>query len=200
MTKIYYNGKRLRNKKGQFKKNRFLLKSFLIFLAIVVSVYATLYYKAQPVEYTKANTTEKQEKIDSKIIKIMKRDVVEMIRYAEVNRELEYGELFYTNDPHSSISEKCKKKGGKRDISCDSWGSMQWKLPTIQYYYKKLYSVELTEKEALLIALDEEKAMNLAEDCIFKIEGCVWEWSGAKKNKAYLVKQIPFIRELEASL
>jgi len=197
--KIFYNGKRLRNKKGRFKKNRFLLKSALIFTLFVTGMYALMYFEAQPVQYTKANT-QQTKKVDSKIIKMMKRDVVEMVRYAEVNRELKDGELFYTNDPHSSISAKCNKRGGKRDISCDSWSIMQFKLPTIQYYYKRLYNIELTEKEALMVALDDEKAMALAEDIIFKIKGGIWEWGGSLKNKAYFIKQIPLIRGLEASL
>ncbi len=195
-------GKELKpkDKKIQYKKHtRFLIKSMLVAIGTVVIVYGILYYKTQHVEYTKAQESGK-EKIDSKIIAIMKADVVKMIRYSEVNRELEQGELFYTNDPHSSISKKCNKVGGKRGISCDSWGILQFKIPTVQFYYKKLYGENLTEMEAMLVALDKNKATALAEDIIFKIEGGVWEWAGAQKNKAYLSKQIPFIRSLEATL
>lgn len=203
MIKIRYNGKLIkpRNKKGQFTKNLkpFLLKSFLVFTLLVTTVYGTLYLTAQPVQYTKASVVV-EEKIDSKIIAIMKRDVVEMVRWAEVSREVEAGELFYTNDPHSSISSECKRIGGKRGIACDSWSIMQFKLPTIQFYYKKLYEIELTEKEALMVALDDERAMALAEDIIFKVEGGIYEWAGAEKNRAYFNKQIPFIRSLEENL
>ncbi len=194
-------GRRLRDKQDKFKKNLkpFLFKSLLVFIGVVVFVTSTLYIKTQPIEYTKAQESGK-EKIDSKIIAIMKADVVKMVRYSEVNRELEQGELFYTNDPHSSISKKCNKVGGKRGISCDSWGVLQFKIPTVQFYYKKLYDKELTEMEAMLVALDEKKASKLAEDIIFKVDGGVWEWAGAQKNKAYLSKQIPFIRDIESTL
>jgi len=187
-----------RNKKTRrFQKHTsFLIKSMLVAIGTVVTIYGTLYYKEQPVEYVKIENV----KVDSKIIKMMKQDVVKMVRYSEVDRELEQGELFYTNDPHSSISKKCNKVGGKRGIACDSWGAFQFKIPTVQFYYKKLYGTELTEMEAMLIALDEDKATALAEDMIFKIEGAVWEWSGAQKNKAYLAIQIPLIRKMEATL
>lgn len=191
-----------RKKNGQFERNDRAYMKMLVIGTMVILPWSIAYYQytemSKPQEYKKQET--KNIKVDSKIIKIMKQEVVKMVRYSEVNRELDKGELFYTNDPHSSILEKCNKVGGKRGISCDSWGVFQFKIPTVQFYYQKLYNKELTEMEAMLIALDEKKATKLAEDIIFKVEGGVWEWSGAKKNKAYLSKQIPFIRELEASL
>jgi len=178
----------------------FLIKSILVAIGTVITIYATLYYKAQPVEYVKVENIT-VEKIDYKILKLMKRDLVKTLRWEELNRELVPGELLYTNDPTKSMQSKCNRIGGKRDINCDSWGPMQLKIPTVQYYYMQLYGKELTEVEALLIALDEEKAMAFAEDIIFEIEGSIWNWENSvNKKKSYYMKQIPFIRETEASL
>lgn len=106
------------------------------------------------------------------------------------------GMVFYSNDPRSDLQGTCARIGGKRNIECDSWGVMQFKLTTVMHYYKELYGEDLTEKEALLIALDDDKARSLARDIIFKVEGGVWNWSAANKDASYYSYQIPFIRTL----
>lgn len=52
-----------------------------------------------------------------------------------------------------------------------SIGQLQFQVKTVQYYYKKLYSQDITAKEATLIALDYEKASKLATDIIFREGG-----------------------------
>lgn len=106
------------------------------------------------------------------------------------------GIVFYTNDPRSDLQGQCARIGGKRHIECDSWGVMQFKLTTVMYFYDVLYGQKITEKEALLIALDDDKARELASDIIFKVEGGVWNWSAASNDANYFSYQIPFIRTL----
>lgn len=106
------------------------------------------------------------------------------------------GIVFYTNDPRSDLTGVCARVGGKRHIECDSWGVMQFKLTTVIYYYDVLYGEKITEKEAVLIALDDDKARSLASDIIFKVEGGVWNWSAANNDANYFSYQIPFIRSL----
>jgi hypothetical protein len=48
-----------------------------------------------------------------------------------------------------------------------SIGVMQWQVSSVISYYKTLYKRDLTPKEAVMIALDDEKAMSLAKDVMF---------------------------------
>ena len=52
-----------------------------------------------------------------------------------------------------------------------SVGQLQWQVSSVQYYYKKLYGKNITRKEAVLIALDTQKASQLASDVIFREGG-----------------------------
>ena len=51
-----------------------------------------------------------------------------------------------------------------------SIGQYQFQKATIVAYYKKLYNQDITGKEAILIALDTDKARKLASDIIFTLE------------------------------
>lgn len=48
-----------------------------------------------------------------------------------------------------------------------SIGSYQWQIKSVQYYYKKLYKKDITRKEAILIALDDDEAGKLTYDVVF---------------------------------
>lgn len=69
-----------------------------------------------------------------------------------------------------------------------SYGVLMFQKKTVQYYYKTLYKQDITPKEAVLIALDEKKARQLAYDIIFdpnnsKHNGWVnWENCSIKRD------------------
>jgi hypothetical protein len=48
----------------------------------------------------------------------------------------------------------------------------------------------------LLLALDNDKSVEFAEDVIFGIKGSVWAWSTATAERSYFDGQIQMIREL----
>ena len=48
-----------------------------------------------------------------------------------------------------------------------SIGIMQWQVSSVISYYKTLYKRDLSAKEAVMIALDDQKAMALAKDVMF---------------------------------
>lgn len=110
------------------------------------------------------------------------------------------GDVFYTNDPTSSMQSTCARIGGLRNIECDSWGVMQFKLTTVMHYYSVLYGEDITQKQALQIALNDDDARALARDIIFEVEGGVWNWSAANRDASYYSYQIPFIRSLIAKI
>jgi len=48
-----------------------------------------------------------------------------------------------------------------------SIGVFQFQKATIIHYFKTLYKEDITPKEAVMIALDEKKSRQLAEDIVF---------------------------------
>ena len=129
--------------------------------------------------------------------KALKDEVLAQLLADESNVPFSDTDVFYTHDPSQANYDKCRAIGGRRNINCDSWGPLQFKITTVQHYYKTLYSEDISQKEALFIALDEEKATKLAQDIIFEVEGGIYEWSASSKHVEYYNAVIPFIRDLE---
>lgn len=130
------------------------------------------------------------------IVLQLQHEVISKLQRDESGGEDSGGDVFYTNDPRSALRGECGRVGGLRNIECDSWGVMQFKIPTVIYYYQILYGEELNQKQALQLALDDDRARALATDIIFKVEGGVWNWSAANNDASYYSYQIPFIRSL----
>lgn len=82
-----------------------------------------------------------------------------------------------------------------KKVQIPSIGNYQFKVSTVQFYYNKFYSQVLTNKESVLIALDDEKAGKLASDIIFR-DGALGNWYNCSK-KMGLENQLKIIRELE---
>ena len=99
--------------------------------------------------------------------------------------------------------QKCESKGFKESdgiIIFDSnnkasIGTMQFQKSTIIHYYKVLYGQTITPKEAILIALDDEKAEALAHDIIFKDSKGVSNWYNCA-NKINAKGRLETIKEL----
>lgn len=77
-----------------------------------------------------------------------------------------------------------------------SFGKYQFKVCTVKGYYKKLYNKDITKKEAVLIALDDIKAEELARDIIFKEKGGINNWYNTA-NKYNLREQLSIINALQ---
>jgi len=77
-----------------------------------------------------------------------------------------------------------------------SIGSYQFQVKTIQHYYKSLYNREITGKEAVLIALDDAEARQLAEDIIFKDSKGIENWYNCANRKS-LRSKIDIVKQLE---
>jgi len=191
------------------------VKIVLYISIILASIYAGYAYSQQQarvtyqremdkaVEQTAAEyevqIQEKELSLEETIVNLKEEVVARIIREESGSGHKE-GELLYAHDPQKAKRGTCARIGGKRDINCDSWGILMFKLPTIIFYYKTLYGQEISEKEALLIAIDDEKAKELASDIIFEVEGGVWNWSVAYNDPEYYAHIIPFVRSLEEKL
>lgn len=63
-----------------------------------------------------------------------------------------------------------------------SVGSYQFQIDTVKHYYKAFYGQELSTKEAVLLALDDEKARDLASKIIFEKNGLNNWYNCSKKG------------------
>jgi hypothetical protein len=71
-----------------------------------------------------------------------------------------------TFDPHQT----------NKKVEEASLGSFQFKKATVIHYYKTLYQKDITGKEAVLIALDDNKAEQLTKDIIFTTDNGKDNW------------------------
>ena len=133
-----------------------------------------------------------------KAVQTMKREVVMSIRDKESRGFTpKSGEVFYTHDSTKSMRSECQRTGGERDLSCDSFGIMQMKISTIQLWWKQLGRGEITEKDALLLALDNDKSVQFAEDVIFGIKSSCFAWSTCGTNEKEKIEVIRSLSEIK---
>jgi hypothetical protein len=76
-----------------------------------------------------------------------------------------------------------------------SIGLYQFQVATVQHYYKTLYSKEISAKEAIEIALDEELSGKLARDIIFKTTNGIDNWLNCR-NKGSLADNVKWINKI----
>ncbi|MEI6532470.1 MAG: hypothetical protein WCO06_01380 [Candidatus Roizmanbacteria bacterium] len=156
--KVLWNGKLLREiyphatrwQVFKFKLKKFVRKCLIVsgvmtmaFILIVLGVYVNPAIKCQKKIAEKDNLTLKVNDIKDKVI----------------------------NDIQSCESKGHSESDGIIIFDSNkvaSVGTMQFQVKTVQHYYKTLYDQEITPKEAILIALDDNKAEALAKDIIFK--------------------------------
>lgn len=134
--------------------------------------------------------------------------------YGEMNRETII-EVKETNNLPNKIKEfksdflatlKTCESGGKTEDDAPmildtnnkmSIGLYMFQIDTVIHYYKTLYGKDVTRKEAVEIALDEEKAGKLAHDIIFTTEKGPREWVNCFKKHG-LVEDLKVIEKLES--
>lgn len=78
-----------------------------------------------------------------------------------------------------------------------SIGTLQFQKKTVVYYYKALYQKVITGKEAVLIALDDKLAGELARDIMFKSKNIASDWYNCS-TRLNLENEILIIKKLEA--
>lgn len=69
-----------------------------------------------------------------------------------------------------------------KKVQIASFGLYQFKVSTVQFYYKKFYNKDVTGLEAIQIALSEEKSGELASEVIFR-DGALGNWYNCTKAK-----------------
>lgn len=106
----------------------------------------------------------------------------------------------------TDVGPNCESKGRKTStdpvIILDtnnkaSIGVMQWQVSSIIHYYKTLYKRDLSAKEAVLVALDDEKAMALAKSVMFDTKNKASKDWYTCANKMNADARIDIIKSLE---
>jgi hypothetical protein len=98
---------------------------------------------------------------------------------------------------------KCESAGHKEDdgiIIFDSnnqasIGQLQWQIKSVQHYEKVLHDRSITRKEAVLLALDTERASALAEEVVFETEKGLSNWLNCA-NMLGLAAEVKVIKRL----
>lgn len=181
--KIYVNGKRSnkleRDYEGKFTSFKRRVKNFFrmvmigagiltaSFILIVLGGYVNPAIKYQTTIAEKDNLTPKVNDIKDKIISDIQS--CESVGHKESD-----GIIIFDSNKEASI------------------GTLQFQRKTVQHYYKTLYGQDITPKEAILIALDDDKAEALAKDIIFKDSKGWKNWfnCGTKTNTETKLKVI----------
>ena len=193
-VRVYVNGERQkdmyqhRTSVGVFfiKVKLFFKRLILIsvFIGIIIGICAIVRY-AYPVYEIKLE--KEQVILDNLKVKIdeLKGSLIKDIHDVERAGRSEEDALI-TFDPNT----KNKK------VEIPSIGTCQFKVSTVIYYEQKLHGVAMTRKEAVLLALDDQKCLSLMSEIIFTEEDgwCNWYNSGLKVNAK---SRLAIIRELE---
>ena len=152
-TRIYYMGRRLNGQFDSFKmKLRRLVRSVVRYTLAGGAFYAIFMLGA----FTWSTSTTEAYTVNLLPEKVaeLKADVINRLAACEsAGHEEDDGIIIFDSNKVASI------------------GQLQFQVKTIQYYSKKLYGQTITPKEAVLIALDYEKASKLATDIIFREGG-----------------------------
>lgn len=161
-----------------------LYKLILLIIGIGIICYFCGGYFNKEIVYKQV---EKEVVLDNLIGKInqLKGEIINDIFMSENGGNKE-DDVLITYDPNPR----------NKKVQIASVGNCQFKLSTIQYYEKQLYNKDLTRKEALMIAISDEKCKELMTDIIFKYKDGWQEWynSGKKINAS---DRLSIIRELE---
>lgn len=188
---------------GNMKNRTWKVVGWVVALAILLYFGTNLHIKLEDA-LLKAEAFEAKAEVVPQTAAELREELASIIRSGRDGKsgesggaKLKEGEVFYTVDPNSKMEVNCLRKG-RRPIDCESWGLYQEKIGTIQHYAMRVYGHEVTQVEALTIALDEEKAKEFMLECAIKVDGCVWNWTAAENNRAYVEVIVPLIRKLEA--
>lgn len=168
----------------QIYRAKVFLKALLFWAVVIGSIFLAVRIFFPKVEYS---IVEKEIVIDNLSEKIneLKGELMATLKKGESLGSKECNALI-TFDPNPN----------NKKVEVPSLGCYQFKVSTVIYYYKKLYSKDITRTEAIQIAIDENRAGELARDIIFKEKGGIENWYNTT-NKYGLREKLAIIKSLE---
>ncbi len=166
---------------GRTAKYTTILAVFIGTNYVSVRFASTLY----PVEKTVYAEVDMSSKVFASKIDGLKDAVVDEIMNCESPGYKE-ADALVTYDP---------RKNETVPSNIPSFGRLQFKVATVVFYEKSLYSVTMTPKDAVVLALNVEQAHALAKDVMFKSKNKANDWKNCADKlgtnaKIDLIKQI----------
>lgn len=168
---------------GRYAKSKMILPR-IFWLAILFGIgflLTKIYINTHPVIKTVIETKTVDTSADMFAAKIdsLEKSVVEAVRKCESAGHKETdGLIVFDSNNVASI------------------GTLQFQVKTVIFYYKSLYGKTITGKEAILIALDDEKAGELAQAIMFKSPNLANDWLNCA-NRLSLTDQIKAIKKIK---
>lgn len=140
-------------------------------VGVVLGLLVSVYYYGTTKSEVVYKQVEKEVILDNLTGKVnqLKGELIGEIKQCE-SGGISEDKALITFDPHPT----------KKNVQIASLGNYQFKVSTIQFYYQKFYSKTITNKEAVLIALDDNKAGELATDIVFR-DGALNNWYNCSK-------------------
>lgn len=165
----------------KFRVRKFFRKVFLVLglIALIVAAFQIGRVKFPSTEIVYENKTVLVDNLGTKVEEL-KKDLVNELRQCESSGATEEdGIIVFDSNSKASI------------------GLLQWQKASVIHYYKVLYGKEITGKEAVMVALDYEKASQLALDVMFKTNNKAGkDWFNCNK-KLGLDQKIDWIKKLQ---
>ena len=166
-----------RSKNGQYSKSRFkIYLSIIILLLLVVYLGANWNYWFKKTEYIKVP-----------VEKLIVNDTAKQIIEKEKNDILDTLELCESGGDINAINWEDYGFGKNRA----SFGPYMLKVGTIQLFRK-----DLTDYQAIQLAMNKDQARALSAEIIFENEGGIYNWKNCMK-KYGLFERVEFIKKLE---
>lgn len=188
-TKIYYQGRKIypRDSKGQFSSLKTKIAVFFrrtAILAVIATIgYATLY--GAYIAGSHLNPL-----------------IVEAEKIVDTSTDMYSAKIDGLKNAVADKLMQCESGGKEGLIVFDtnkkaSIGAFQFQVSTVQHYYKSLYGKVLSDKEAVLIALDTVQARSLAIDVMFNTKNKAGkDWYNCER-KLGLDSQIAIINSIK---
>lgn len=177
-----------RNSVGQFakqKKSKVLRNVIIILLFVLVSLFIASNIFTKPVVY-KSLEVEKIVEVDKspKIIAEMKAEVMDTLEKCESQGE----DVSNFKDGNSKTAQK--------DIV--SYGSFMWKISSVQAEVSRRDGKDISDNDAIRLALDYDQAKSLAYFTIFEAQDGpkIRRWENCM-NKHGLFNKVTMIKEFE---
>lgn len=190
-TKVFFHGKQIypRDTQGRFssfKTSMFKFIKRLVIMCVVLGITSGVIYgtfqlggKFNPVTVYATKEIDTSPLMYAEKIAILKNKVADTLMACESGGLKETdGIIIFDTNKKASI------------------GQFQFQVTTVQYYYKTIYNKVITPKEAVMIALDTEKARDLAIDVMFTTKNkASKDWYNCDKRHG-LDSQIDIINQL----
>lgn len=187
LTKVFFGDKRLKDvcvgasrwDVFKYRAIRFMRRVFITAF-ILGAIYGSFQLGRETTSPVFVQAEDKSHEMLNEKIDKLKDEVIAQLRACEsAGHSEDDGILIFDSNEKASI------------------GTLQFQKNTVIHYYKVLYGKEITGKEAVMIALDDDKAGQLAKDIAFTTKNKIGkDWVNCNKKHS-LDAKVDLIKSME---